>query len=329
MRPVMEREEMEVFLLLAEELHFGRTADRVRLSRARVSQIVQRLERRVGAALFVRTSRRVALTALGRQLRDDLEPHYRGIRDAFARAVETARGVESVLVVGFSTALAGEIALKTTEALRATHPGLMVELCQVPLSDPYGQLRGGDVDLQLSEFPAEGEELDGGPTLFTEGRVLAVASGHPLAGRDSVSLEDLAGLPLVGVAGELPASWRAAHVPARTPSGRPVGQGPVVTHLQEALMLVAAGKGALLSAAHTATYHSRPGITYVPFRDASPVGYGLMWRTGDDTAPVRLFAEAARGITRGMGPGEAEARATGPGRPEVRTPAPVRGVRSP
>lgn len=80
----MERDEIECFLLLAEELHFGRTADRMRLFRARVSQLVQRLERRVGAPLFVRTSRRVALTSLGRQLRSDLEPHHRAMEAALA-----------------------------------------------------------------------------------------------------------------------------------------------------------------------------------------------------------------------------------------------------
>ncbi|WP_244177817.1 LysR family transcriptional regulator [Streptomyces atriruber] len=73
----MERDELERFLLLAEELHFGRTAERMRLSRARASQLVQRLERRVGAPLFIHSSRRVGLAALGRQLRADLEPHHR------------------------------------------------------------------------------------------------------------------------------------------------------------------------------------------------------------------------------------------------------------
>lgn len=103
----MERVELECFLILAAELHFGRTADRMRLSRARVSQLVQRLERRIGAPLFVRTSRRVALTALGKQLRDDLEPHHRAVEAAVARATAAARGIKrgikGVLHVGFSS----------------------------------------------------------------------------------------------------------------------------------------------------------------------------------------------------------------------------------
>ncbi|MFD8823978.1 LysR family transcriptional regulator [Streptomyces sp. NPDC059605] len=300
----MERDEVECFLLLAEELHFGRTADRMRLSRARVSQLVQRLERRVGAPLFVRTSRRVALTSLGRQLHADLEPAHRAMLAALDRAAATARGIDAVLHVGFSNPLTGEIVMKVTESLRISHPQLAVEICEVPLSDPYGQLRNGEFDIQLQEFPVREEDLGGGPPLITEERVLAVTSAHPLAARDSVSMEDLADVPLLTVEGELPDYWLEQHVPARTPAGRPIGRGPAVTNMQEALMLVAGGRGALLTAAHTATYHARPGVAYLPFVDAEPVGYGLVWRTGDDTGAVEAFAGAARRVAREVAQGD-------------------------
>ncbi|MFJ9850312.1 LysR family transcriptional regulator [Streptomyces sp. NPDC101150] len=184
-------------------MHFGRTATRLHLSRARVSQLIQKLERRVGAPLFTRTSRSVALTSLGGRHRDDLEPHYRGIEDALARAVASARGVGGVLHVGFSTPLAGEMVMKATEKLRITHPELSVEVCEVPLADPYGMLRQGDFDVQLADFPVHEDDLTRGPTLLAEDRVLAVAADHPLAGRNTVTLEDLAGMPLLTIAGDI------------------------------------------------------------------------------------------------------------------------------
>ncbi|MFD9637391.1 LysR family transcriptional regulator [Streptomyces violascens] len=61
----MERRDLEIFLTLADELHFGRTAERLHVSQARVSQTVKQLERRIGASLFERTSRRVQLTTIG------------------------------------------------------------------------------------------------------------------------------------------------------------------------------------------------------------------------------------------------------------------------
>ncbi|MGW5490850.1 LysR family transcriptional regulator [Streptomyces olivaceoviridis] len=296
----MERDELVCFLLLAEELHFGRTADRMRLSRARVSQLVRRLERRVGAPLFIRTSRRVALTSLGRQLRADLEPHHRAIEAALERAAATARGIDTVLHVGFPNPLTGEIVMKTTEALRASHPGLAVEICEVPLADPYGQLRKGEFDLQIAELPVREEDLGEGPMLLTEERVLAVSSAHPLAARDAVRLEDLADVPLLSIIGDVPDYWLAHHLPAHTPSGRPIARGPGMTTMQEALMLVAAGKGAVLAPAHTALYHARPGVAYVPFTDAEPTGYGLVWRAGHTTGAVQAFVSAAREVARSM-----------------------------
>src|SRR5205814_9987193 len=88
----MERQDIEVFLTLAEELHFARTAQRLRLAPASISQTIKKLERRFGAPLFTRTTRRVDLTPLGRQLRDDLSPAYAQIEAAIAAATTARRG---------------------------------------------------------------------------------------------------------------------------------------------------------------------------------------------------------------------------------------------
>lgn len=311
----MERDELDCFLILAEELHFGRTADRMRLSRARISQLVQRLERRVGAPLFVRTSRRVTLTTLGVQLRDEIAPHHTAIDAALTRARETARGVGEVLHVGFANPLAGEIVMKAAEELRTGHPGLEVEICEVPLADPYGKLRRGEFDVQLMEFPAHEDDLGGGPPVLLEERVLAISTRHPLSTRDSVSLEDLADVPLLVIDGELPDYWREYHLPTHTPSGRPVGRGPGITSMQEALMLVAGGQGAFLAPAHTATYHARPGIAYVPFEDADPLGYGLIWRAADHTSAVRAFTRTVSEVAASLM--LADPRRSAPPQPEV------------
>ncbi|MEU6124281.1 LysR substrate-binding domain-containing protein [Streptomyces sp. NPDC047123] len=114
--------------------------------------------------------------------------------------------------------------------------------------------------------------------------------------------EDLADVPLLAIEGEVPDYWLDHHVPSRTPAGRPIGRGPGVTNMQEALMLVAAGRGALLAPAHTAAYFARPGVAYVPFTDAEPTGYGLVWRLGHDTGAVAAFARTAREVAGAMRP---------------------------
>ncbi|MCC3765625.1 LysR family transcriptional regulator [Glycomyces sp. TRM65418] len=287
----MERDELEGFLTLAEELHFGRTAERMRLSRARVSQLIQRLERRLGAPLFERTSRRVVLTELGRRFREEVEPHHRAIEDAFARAAASARGLSGTLRVGFSAALTGEIAMRAVDRLREAYPELAVEICEMSFTDPFGQVRERYYDVQFMELPVREDDLAKGPTLLTEGRVLAVAAHHPLAARPWLTMEDLSATDLVSVEGDMPDYRRDLQAPARTPSGRPIGSGPAVTSLQEALMLVAGDRGALLTGAHTAVYQPRPGVVYLEVVDAPPVRYGLVWRAGEDTDAVRAFTQ--------------------------------------
>ncbi|MEU8896480.1 LysR family transcriptional regulator [Nocardia sp. NPDC048505] len=87
---MLERSELEAFLILAEELHFGRTADRMRVSTGRVSQIIRRLERRVGGRLFDRSSRCVDLTPIGRDLHARVLPAVQQIRTALREAREQA-----------------------------------------------------------------------------------------------------------------------------------------------------------------------------------------------------------------------------------------------
>ncbi|WP_205121414.1 LysR family transcriptional regulator [Tenggerimyces flavus] len=103
----MELREIEIFLTLADELHFGRTAERLYLSSSRISQTVRTLEARVGGELFERTSRRVLLTPLGERLRDRLRPAYDEIYRAFAEVREVASGITGQLRIALLNFVAG------------------------------------------------------------------------------------------------------------------------------------------------------------------------------------------------------------------------------
>jgi DNA-binding transcriptional LysR family regulator len=105
----VELRDIEIFLTLAEELHFGRTAERLRISQARVSQAIKKQERRIGGALFERTSRHVRLTPLGKQLRDELAVGYQQLQTAIGNAAAAARGTTGSLTLGTMGALAQAI----------------------------------------------------------------------------------------------------------------------------------------------------------------------------------------------------------------------------
>jgi DNA-binding transcriptional LysR family regulator len=288
----VERHEIEIFLTLAEELHFGRTAERLHVSGALVSQTIKKLERRIGAPLFERTSRRVALTPIGQRLHEDLQPAYQRIQEAVRRAIAAGRGVHGVLQVGFMSVALGQLALDIADTFHTQHPDCEVTIRETSLADFLGPLRRGEVDVMLLPFPIDEPDLSCGPVLFSEPAMLAVSSDSPLAGQESACLEDLAHHPVLFVAGP-PDYWMDHHHPRTTPVGRPVDRRLDFPGFQEILTYVAANKGVAVVGAQVTRYYARPAITCLPIRDAPAYDYGLVWRTANETSRVRAFTQAA------------------------------------
>ncbi|TDB73961.1 LysR substrate-binding domain-containing protein [Micromonospora sp. KC721] len=286
----MELRDIEIFLTLAEELHFGRTAQRLHVSPARVSQAIALQERRIGAALFDRSSRRVTLTPIGIQLRDSLAHGYHSIQHGLETARTAARGVAGTITVGTMGALAHEIADVTTR-FRALNPQCEVQFREVRVSDPFGPLRSGEVDVAVLWLPVREPDLTVGPVVRTSPVYLMMSTDHPLARRDEVCLEDLAECVVPQSARPVPAYWEAALSPFHTPSGRPIPRGPEVATWQEVLAAVAAGSTVVPIQAEASRYYAWPGITYVPIRDAEPSQWTLIWRTAGETALIRALAE--------------------------------------
>lgn len=287
----MERQEMEAFLALAEELHFGRTASRLGLSAGRISQVIQTLERRVGVPLFERTSRRVTLTPVGERLRDDLLPAQRIIDEALARAVAAGRGITGTLRIGYSSSMAANLLLEAIETFRTTYPDCDVTIQEIQLSDPYGPLRSEQVHLQVTELPVDEPDLVAGPVLYSSERAVLVSSAHPLARREAISLEDLAHETLLTIGGAVPQHWLDYNFPRRTPSGRPIPQGHAAISWQEIPFLVAAGEGVSLACIDAQPHYSTPGVTWVPIRESLPCRFAPIWPKHSTTSRVRTFVE--------------------------------------
>lgn len=290
----MELRDIEIFLTLAEELHFGRTAVRLHLSQARVSQVISRQERLLGASLFDRNNRRsIQLTPLGRQLRDDLRPVYASLHHSLERARLHAQGVTAVLRVGMIPPNAYDLG-RYWDTFRARHPRWRLRVLHAPVTDPFAGLRRGDVDVLVTWLPVREPDLTVGPLLSTTSRVLAVPTGHVLAHRDSVSQEVAADFlhPTV----DAPGYWVEGLLPAHTHGGRVIERGPVVRNAEEALALVSSGEVVGLFPAHVNRYWKRPDITYLPVRDLGVVRFAPVWRTEAETDLIRAFAHTVRDL---------------------------------
>ncbi|HEU5421595.1 MAG TPA: LysR family transcriptional regulator [Streptosporangiaceae bacterium] len=296
----MEQRDIEIFLVLAEDLHFGRTAERLHVSTARVSQTIRKLERQIGAALFERTSRRVTLTPIGARLAGDLRPAYQQIQDGIERAVAAGRGVEGVLRVGFIGTAVGQFLHQAAAGFRARHPGCEVQVSEARYGDILDLLRGGETDMMLVPVPVREPDLTAGPVLFREPSVLAVSARHPFARRSSVGLDDLAADKVLRPR-SLPDYMDRSLVPEQTPSGRLVERGPDFGTVQEMLSLIGSGQGIFPVPAHAATYDTRPDVAYVPIRDGLPRERRLVWRAAAETSRIRAFSQAARAVARAGG----------------------------
>ena len=292
----MEQRDIEIFLTLADELHFGRAAQRLHVSTARVSQTIKKLERRIGAPLFERTSRRVELTSIGRRLGDELRPAYQQIHDAIDRAMAAARGVRATLRVGFIGAASSQFVLEVAEVFRAEHPDCEVQSHEYQFGKSVGPLRGGEIDMMLGTRPARGArqaDLTAGIVLLEEDQLLAVSARHPFARRRSVSFADLARTKVLRTPPAIPDYWDQALVPPHTPDGRPVERGPSFDTVQEMLALVGAGIGTYPVSTQFTSYYARPDVAYVPIHDAPPYQRRFLWLSAAETATIRAFDRIA------------------------------------
>lgn len=289
---VVERRDIEIFLALADELHFGRTAERLHVSTARVSQTIKKLERRIGAPLFERTSRRVALTPIGRRLDEDLRPAYQRILEGIDRAIAAGRGIEGVLRVGFIGTAVGQFLHQVAATFHAAHAGCQVQIMEARYSDFLALLRADEVDLVLVPVMVAEPDITASQVLFREPSVLAVSARHPFAGRASVSLEDLARDKVLRPRA-MPDYMDESLVPRRTPGGRPIERGPEFGTVQEMLSLIGAGLGMFPVPAHASRYDTRPDVAYVPIRDGLPRERRFIWRTIAETDRIRAFVRTA------------------------------------
>ncbi len=296
----MERYEIEAFLAVADELHFGRAAQRLGMSTGRVSQTIKAIERRFGATLFERTSRKVTLTPIGRGLADDLRPALDQIRIAIERAIAAGRGFDGVLDVGFVGAAAGRLVLRANEIFRVDHAETDVRIHEVQITDWNGIGLGDRTDMVLTSRPFDHPEFVIGPTLISEQRMLALPADHRLAARSALTLEDLAEVTLLRTPPGLPAAFRDDRCPRHTPSGRPIRHGRIAHTFQEILALIGSGAGAFVVGAQVTEYYLRPEVTYLPILGAPPVEWGFVWPVGRDTARVHAFQNAALRVGSGQ-----------------------------
>jgi DNA-binding transcriptional LysR family regulator len=291
----VELHELRLFLVLSEQLHFGRAAEQLGISHSRVSQLLQTLETKLGVRLFDRSSRRVALTPAGLRLRHRLEEPYSELREVLRDAHAHGEQIAGELRLGLLFPSSGGPKLsEIIDLFERRYPAATVAIRDLRFEDPLGPLRRGEIDVMACRLPIDQPDLTVGPILASDERILAVATDHPLAAHDSVSIEDLAGYEAHDAGGQLPEEYLDTLVPPYTPSGRPIRRrhigSPSATQL---LAIVARGEIVHPTICTFPEHFRHPMVTFVPIRDLPPMKAGLVWRASGQSAAVRAFARAA------------------------------------
>jgi DNA-binding transcriptional LysR family regulator len=292
----VELREIRVFVVLAEELHFGRTAERLGLTQSRVSQVLRALERGLGGQLFHRTSRQVALTPLGERLLAELGPAYEQLIAVLDRTRESNRRLDGVLRLGIYGIAEGPHLATVVDIFETRHPGCEVRLIELAFPDPLGPVRRGEVDALAVRLPINRPDITIGPILTREPRVLAVARDHPLASRARVSIEDVADYQVAPLDG--PEELIEVLVPHHTPSGRPIRRARHTRSPSEVVGLIARGRIVHPTVPSFAERLGHPNIVYIPITDMKPSRTALAWSRGTTNLRLREFVRITREVLR-------------------------------
>ena len=278
---------LRYFLAVAEELHFGRAAERLHIAQPVLSRQIRMLESELGTELFTRDRRHTELTPAGEQLVCEAKPMLTSAAALLRRVQAAGEGVTR-FTIGF---MPGITLTPVVSLLREHHPELDVRMLRTGWHDQVDVLHTARADVGIVRLPIDPAGLEIRP-LYAEPRLAVVASAHPLAGKESVQVADLAADHLLQDPDAVP-EWRDIAVELRTGERRPV---PVIHSVEEKLELVAGGQGIAVIPQSTANFYTRPGIAAIPVEDLGPNHVAAAWPTGRTTALVREFVDAATSL---------------------------------
>jgi LysR family transcriptional regulator, benzoate and cis,cis-muconate-responsive activator of ben and cat genes len=295
----VDLKQIDCFLAVAMDLHFGKAARTLSLAQSSVSEAITSLEREVGGQLFVRTSRRVELTPLGEKFRLGIEPAVLVLRATVDDCRKTALGQTNRLRIGFLGGGLYELTLPFVRRLKQAF-NIDVDWVELSLLDQFEAVALGKVDAAICRLPLSHDGLVQCAVLLQEKKKLVVPVHHRLADRVMIDPEELAleTLPTLPDDHQLGA-WGAVHFPDHTPSGRPTARGPVVTTIRECLAVVESGAAVVIVGERLEQYYSNPAVRYVEI-GVAPVETALVRRRADRRRAIQDLEACSRDIAAGL-----------------------------
>ncbi|MFD5831660.1 LysR family transcriptional regulator [Lentzea sp. NPDC060358] len=280
----LETRELRYFVAVAEELHFGRAADRLGIAQPPLSRAIRQLEHRLGVRLLDRDRRGVALTGAGEVLLHEARRALDAVAAA-ARRTRRAGDASRPLVLVTKAGASLELLQRLLDAVAAEPEPVPVEVLLCEVGEQAGLLRDGSADVAVVHRPYD--DLAGFDTedLFVEGQVAILPAGHPLAAREALTLADVQDVPGLPIA-----RW------PRLDGTYPDGPGPEVRTQSKLAQLVALGKTLLVIPASSRAWQW-PQHVAVPVTDAPDVTTVLAWQPANRSRAVASFVRTATSLS--------------------------------
>lgn len=294
----MELRRIQYFVAVAEEAHFGRAAERLRMAQPPLSQQIKALEAEMGVELFHRTTRKVELTAAGERFLQRARDILASVDDAVAEAAQVADGMLGRIAIGFTGSATYDLLPSLVRVLRADLPGIELDIHGEMLTpDQVAALIDGSLDLGLLRPPVRSTAIEV-QVLRREPLIAVLPAHHALAAGDRVRLSDLRDDPFITYPSHNRSVVYEAVVDACQRAGFVPRNAHEVAETSTLVSFVAAGLGVALVPA--SVQHLRiTGATYLPLAGTTlEVELALATRAGESSplvARVRDRAEALIG----------------------------------
>ncbi|GAA1300252.1 LysR family transcriptional regulator [Planotetraspora silvatica] len=260
----MESRELRYFVAVAEELHFGRAAERLGIAQPPLSRAIQQLERRLGVDLLERTSRAVTLTEAGSVLLREGRAALDAVEAADRRTRRAAKPHPGLVLVT-KAGSAGELLARLLDAYAADPSAVTVDVQLCGVGEQERMLRDGRADVALLHLPFDSTLGFDTEELHTENQLAILPRGHELLSRPHVKMADVTDLP------GLPLPRWPDRVGVYTD-----GPGPKVRDTAQLYQLIALGRAAAVLPESCRT-HLRSDLAAVPVLDAPKVTTVIAW----------------------------------------------------
>ncbi|AEV85844.1 LysR family transcriptional regulator [Actinoplanes sp. SE50] len=276
----METRELRYFVAVAEELHFGRAAQRLGIAQPPLSRAISRLERRLGVTLLDRDHRGAALTEAGAVLLREARVALDAVEAAERRTRRAAAGRPGLVLVTKAGATT-ELLAKLLDAYAAEPGAVPVEVALCGIAEQERVLRAGRADVALLHLPFDSTAGLDTEELGTENQIAVLPAGHPLTTRPHLRMAELRNLPGL----PLP-RW------PRPDGTYPDGPGPEIRDHAQLLQLVALGRLCTVLP-ESARPHLREGLATIPVLDAPPVTTVIAWPPHSRSRPLATLIHTA------------------------------------